>query len=474
MSQEKHCEIGMIGLGVMGRNLLLNMADQGYSVAGYDKNKETVNSLLQAAQVGRVFASDTLSDFIRLLRPPRAIMLLVPAGTAVDEVIQNLLPYLEADDLIIDAGNSYFKDTEIRQKNLAAKNIHFLGMGISGGEEGARHGPSMMAGGSQQAYKRIAQILEAVAAKVKNEACVGHVGSGGAGHFVKMIHNGIEYAMMQLIAETYDLMKRGLGLNNDELHAVYDQWNNTFLNSYLIQITARIFSKRDKTNNDYLIDNILDVARQKGTGMWTSQIAMDLQVPIPVIDVAVSMRDLSVFTKNRQTADNLYQYKKPVTSVSAVREIILEQIQQALFASMIIVYAQGLEVLRAASEKYSYTLDLAQVARIWRGGCIIRAAFLEDICTVFQNKKDLPHLLLDTEISKKLMTHQKALREIICCAVEWGIPVPGLTASLSYLDAFRSAWLPANLIEAQRDYFGSHNYERRDTPGVFHTEWEKN
>ncbi len=464
-------EIGMVGLGVMGRNLVLNMADHGFSVAGYDRDPNQVEALRKETAGRNISGAASIHDFIALLRKPRAIMMLVPAGVPVDSVIRDLLPYLDKGDLIIDAGNSYFKDTDLRAGTLAARGIQFLGVGVSGGEEGARHGPSIMPGGPKEAYERVRPVFEAAAAKVNGDPCVTWLGPGSAGHFVKMVHNGIEYGVMQLIAETYDLMKRGLGLNDDELHDVFSAWNSGELNGYLMEITGHIFSKKDVKTGKRMIDEILDVAKQKGTGMWTSQSAMELQVPIPTIDLAVAMRDLSVFAKEREQAGAIYQ--RSLRRFTGDRDTFLTQLGRALFAGMIIIYAQGMALLAAASVKYEYHLDLEAVSRIWRGGCIIRAALLEDICAAFHARRDLPNLLLDPNLSLKVMEHQEDLRRVVSQAAESGVPAPGLMVSLGYLDAYRSAWLPANLIQAQRDYFGAHTYERIDAKGAFHTEWEK-
>jgi len=460
----------MIGLGVMGRILLLNMADHGFSVAGYDRDKDKVNSLRTEAKEKNISAAETIEEFLNLLQKPRAIMLLIPAGKPVDLVIDELLPHLDADDLIIDAGNSHFIDTNARMQRLEPKGFHFLGIGISGGEEGARHGPSIMPGGSKAVYERVRPILEAVAASVNGDPCVTYLGNGSVGHYVKMVHNGIEYGIMQLIAETYDLMKRGLNLSNAQLHDIYQSWNNTELNSYLIEITSDIFNKIDEKNNNSLIDNIIGVAKQNGTGMWTSQSAMELQVPTPTIDMAVSMRDLSVLVTERETANNLY--KRPIQRLPIDQSLCLEQLRNALFTGMIMVYAQGMALLQVASEKYAYDLNLESVARIWRGGCIIRATLLEDITSAFRLNNKLSNLLLDACLSKKIMANQEDLRQIICYASTIGIPIPALMSSLSYLDAYCSVWMPANLIQAQRDYFGAHQYERNDIKGTFHTEWK--
>ena len=452
---KRNCDLGMVGLGVMGRNLLLNMADHGYAVAGYDQDPNQVKQLQEESDPLVVHGTTDIQEFIDALRRPRAIMMLVPAGPIVDSVIQALLPHLEAGDLIIDAGNSYFKDTDRRAQDLTTKGIQFLGVGISGGEEGARHGPSIMPGGPKAAYERVRPILEAVAAKVNGDPCVTYLGPGSAGHFVKMVHNGIEYGIMQLISESYDLMKRGLNFNDDQLRDVYNEWNQGDLNCYLIEITSRIFGKVDEKTGNRLINDILPVAKQNGTGMWTSQSAMELQIPVPTIDLAVSMRDLSVFSKER--AEKSKMYSRAIIPISGDQKAFVTQLSRSLFAAMKMTYRQGFAVMKAASVKYQYDLDLKAVSRIWQGGCIIRSKILNS------NILDQPLLTID----------QEALRQVVCDAITSGIPIPGLMVSLSYFDAYRSAWLPANLIQAQRDYFGAHTYERTDMAGTFHTEWEK-
>lgn len=468
---KEQCVIGIVGLGLMGRNLLLNMADHGISVAGYDQDLNKVESLYQTVKRHDVYLTANLKDFIDVLRLPRAILLLVPAGTIIDAVINQILPYLQENDLIIDAGNSYFKDTNARLQQLKANHIQFLGLGISGGEEGARQGPSLMPGGTPEAYEQVRPLLEAIAAKVNGVPCVSYLGVGSAGHFVKMVHNGIEYAMMQLIAESYDLMKRGLGLNNNQLGDVFAKWNAGDLKGYLVDITSHIFNKIDETGQRP-IDMILGRVKQKGTGMWTSQIARELQVPIPTIDLAVTMRDFSAYTKEREHADEIYKNPARRFNMDDLNAFIIE-LGHALFTAIIIVYAQGLSLLAVASDKYDYHLDLEAIARIWRAGCIIRTALLDDIYAAFREQKHLPNILLDANLSEKIIKFQHHLRQVICHSAAVGIPVPALMASLSYLDTYRSAWLPANLIQAQRDYFGSHTYQRIDTPGVFHTQWRE-
>jgi 6-phosphogluconate dehydrogenase len=470
-SPGQNSEIGMIGLGVMGRNFLLNLADHGFRVAGYDKEISKVDELRNESKGRDIGCASDIKEFIGLLRVPRIVMVLVPAGAPVDSVISDLTEHFQPGDLIIDAGNSYFKDTDLRSKNLATKGIQFMGAGVSGGEEGARHGPSIMPGGPKESWERVRPFFEAAAASVNNIPCVSYMGPGSAGHFVKMVHNGIEYAMMQLIAETYDFMKRGLDMDDDQLHKLYAEWNQGELNSYLLEITGDIFTRKDDITGKKVINEILDVARQKGTGMWTSQSAMELQVPIPTIDIAVSMRDLSVFENQRETASKIYHFS--VKPVEGDRKKILKELKSGLLAAMIISYSQGMALLVAASEKYNFHFDLEAIARIWRGGCIIRAALLEMIKDAFCLRPELPNLLLDSKLSKMVMENQQDLRQIVRLAADSGIPVPAFMASLGYLDSYRSPWLPANLIQAQRDYFGAHTYERVDAKGTFHTEWIK-
>jgi 6-phosphogluconate dehydrogenase len=464
-------DLGMVGLGVMGRNLALNMADHGYGVVGYDKDSNQVQTLRFEAKDRQVLAADDLEVFIGQLRKPRAVMMLVPAGAPVDAVIRDLLPRLEKGDLIIDGGNSYFKDTDLREKTLRGKGVQYIGVGISGGSAGARHGPSMMPGGDPDAYERVRAIFEAVAAKVNGEPCVTYLGPRSAGHYVKMVHNGIEYGLIQLIAETYDLMKRGLGLDDDELQSIYARWNQAELSSYLVEITANVFGEVDPRTGHRLIDVILDEAKQKGTGKWTSQDAMELQVPVPTIDAAVAMRDLSGYKTEREAASRALAGEP--RSLQAVRQQFLEQLRNALYASMIVAYAQGLALLRGASQAYDYGLNLASIARIWRGGCIIRAAVLEPIRTTFSAQPALSNLLLNPQVGQEVLTREGDLRAVVCYAIDAHLPAPALSASLAYLDGYRSAWLPANLIQAQRDYFGAHTYERVDAKGVFHTNWEQ-
>jgi 6-phosphogluconate dehydrogenase len=462
-------EIGMIGLGAMGRNFALNIRDHGFGVAGYDREAEKVAALQSESGGEQIRCADTPAAMVSLLRKPRAVMLLVPAGPPVDAVIQALLPLLEPGDLIIDGGNSHYKDTDLRQTTLAERGFSFLGVGVSGGADGARRGPSLMPGGPPAAYERIRKILEATAAQAAGEPCVAYLGPGSAGHYVKMVHNGIEYGFMQLIAETYDLMKRGMGLNNDELHDIYRDWMATELDSFLVEITADIFCEVDGETGRPLIDKILDEARQKGTGKWASEDAMELQVPIPTIDAAVAARNLSIYKRTRLAIHRGMDL--PQRKFSGDRRGFLERLRSAFYAALITTYAQGMDQLRAASKTYGYGFGLETVARIWRGGCIIRAAFLEMVRRAYARQPALESLLIDPEIGAEVLKRHEDLRGVVSEAAGLGIPAPALMASLGYLDGFRSEWLPASLIQAQRDYFGAHTYERIDEKGVFHTEW---
>lgn len=470
MSESKY-DLGMIGLGVMGRNLVLNMADHKFSVVGFDKDMKKVDALEKEAGERDVKGARSLQEFISSLNKPRAVMMLVPAGAPVDSVIKEVLPHLEAGDLIIDGGNSHYVDTNRHEKELSPKGIHFLGVGISGGEKGARFGPSMMPGGAKEAYATVKPIFEAVAAKVNGDPCVTYLGPGSAGHYVKSVHNGIEYALIELISETYNIFKRGLGLSNDELHQIYKKWNEGLLESFLIEITEKIFLQPADDAKGRLIDLIKDQAKQKGTGKWTSQDAMELQVPVPLIDLAVDMRDMTGYKKERVNAAKIL--KGPDAKLSEDKEKLIGKMESALYFAMITAYAQGMALLRKASDEYKYNLDPEAIARIWRGGCIIRARLLEDIRQAFTRKADLPNLMVDQNFAGDLNKRQDDVRSIIQLAVKAGIPVPGFMAALSYFDSYRSEWLPANLIQAQRDFFGSHTYERIDKEGVFHTEWGK-
>ncbi|MCG6983331.1 MAG: NADP-dependent phosphogluconate dehydrogenase [Deltaproteobacteria bacterium] len=470
--ENKHCDLGLIGLGVMGRNFLLNLADHGFSLTGYDLDLDKVKQLnKEKSDEHEIHPAEHLADFVAKLRRPRAIMLLVPAGKPVDSVIEDIKPLLDQGDLIIDSGNSHFNDTDRRSEMLAGQGLLFMGTGMSGGEYGARYGPSIMPGGTREGYQRVENMLSQAAAQVDGEPCVAYLGKGSAGHYVKMVHNGIEYGIMQLIAETYDLLKRGLGFTAHDLQDLYREWNSQELASYLVEITSHIFATGDEKTGEPLVEVILDAAKQKGTGKWTEWDATDLQVPTPTIDAAVAMRNLSGLKGERQQAAE--HLDGPSATYGGDRQKFVGHLKDALYSGMILTYAQGMALLRIASKHYGYELDLATVARIWRGGCIIRAALLEDIRSVLSGSPNLPNLLMSRDFAQEVMGRQNQLRAVVSAAVQMGVPVPALAESLSYFDGYRSGRLPANLIQAQRDYFGSHTYERTDVQGTFHTQWRK-
>ena len=457
---------GMIGLGTMGRNFLLNIAQHGISGVGYDLDASKRELLLSEGKGMPLDVGSDLSDFLSKLESPRNIMLLVPAGPIVDKVIADLEPLLDADDLVIDGGNSHYTDTDKREAALSAKGIGFMGVGVSGGEEGARHGASIMPGGTRGHYDRVEATFQAVAAKVNGEPCVAYMGSGSAGHFVKMVHNGIEYGMMQLIAESYDLMKRGQAMSSPEIGNVFADWSRRELNSFLIEITSTVLSRTDEETGRPLVDMILDTAGQKGTGKWTSQAAMDMGVPIPTIDSAVTMRQISARKDIRLRMAGT-DTNKASASVS------LDDLRIGLYLAFIVAYAQGLSLLTAASNDRSYGLNLSEVARIWRGGCIIRSSLLENIREAFTTDPGLENLLLDDNFSFKLEEGISSLRRVVEGFVAADIPAMCFSATLAYIDALRTARLPANLIQAQRDHFGAHTYQRVDKEGTFHTDnWE--
>ncbi len=462
--------IAMIGLGTMGRNLVLNMADKGFAVAVFNRTPSATDDLVSALRPGqRVRPCYSLEELLAALEPPRRVMLMVDAGKAVDAVLGGLDPLLQAGDIVIDGGNSYFKDTDRRSAALGARGIGYLGVGISGGESGARHGPSMMPGGPRDAYEALRPIFEPVAAKADGAPCVAYLGPGSAGHYVKMVHNGIEYGLMQLIAESYALLKQGLGLDNDRLAEVYAEWQSGELESYLLEITTAIFGRRDDKKPGFLVDQILGEAGQLGTGMWTSQSAMDLHVPVPNIDIAVSMRNLSALDDERAAARQVLGSGRAGGSPPA--GLSVDTVRDALFAGMIITYVQGFAQLQHASTVQGYDLLLRDVASIWRGGCIIRSALLRDIRAAFERQPLLPNLLLDPALGGQVAARRAALAAAAGAGMAARIPVPGLLTALAYLDGYLSDWLPTNLIQAQRDYFGAHTYRRIDQEGVFHTDW---
>jgi len=470
MGNRNQRAFGMIGLGTMGSNLLQNIADHGYSCAGYDIDAEKVDKLNQLNRDSIQGFSD-LNDFVKSLSSPRIVMMLVPAGKIVDGVIEKLLEVLDKGDIIIDGGNSHFIDTDRRFKDLEQKGFHFIGMGVSGGEEGARRGPSMMPGGDKTAYEIVKPILIKIAAQVNGEPTVAYMGERSAGHFVKMVHNGIEYALMQFISETYELLKNGLKLKDTEIHDVFENWNEGRLKSYLLEITRDIFAYKEKGAKHLLLNDIKDEAKSKGTGKWTSQVAMDLNLPIPIIDIAVSMRDLSKYKDLRTKASQIYESQKDVID-NDFSEKYIESLEAAFYFAMVSAYAQGMHLLYRANEAYNYEINLGLVAKIWRGGCIIRSEFLEAIYAAYKKDSKLKHLFIDHNIHENLVKSIPGIRTLVSDAARSGIAVPAFAVALGYFDNFRNENMPANLIQAQRDYFGSHTYELKGKEGVFHTEWE--
>jgi 6-phosphogluconate dehydrogenase len=468
-----NCDIGLIGLAVMGENLALNIESRGFRIAVYNRTVSKVDELLAGRAKGKNFVGcHSLEELVGGLASPRKVMLMVKAGPAVDEFIEHLIPLLSPGDVIIDGGNTLFSETERRTKYVESKGLLFIGTGVSGGEEGALKGPSMMPGGSTAAWPLVKPIFQAIAAKVgPNEdiPCCEWVGPRGAGHYVKMVHNGIEYGDMQLICEAYWMLKQALGLTNDELYDVFQQWYEGDLNSYLIEITRDIFSVRDPDGSGYLVDMILDTAGAKGTGKWMSQLALDLGVPSTLVTEAVYARCLSAMKDARVRASKLL--KGPTGKFRGDRAKFIEQIRQALYASKICSYAQGYVQMQAAAKEYDWPLNFGQIALLWRGGCIIRAVFLERIKEAYDAKKPPENLLLAPYFKTAVRKSQTAWRNVVTMAVRLGIPTPALSAALAYYDGYRSEHLPANLLQAQRDYFGAHTYNRIDKEGVFHSDW---
>jgi 6-phosphogluconate dehydrogenase len=466
-------QFGMIGLGVMGSNLALNVADHGFPIAVWNRDPEPMKRFLERNPGKKITGATTLQEFVNALERPRRIMMLIAAGTPIDQTIERLRPLVQDGDVIIDGGNSWFKDTQDRTKRLEGTGIHFMGSGVSGGEEGARHGPSLMPGGSDHSWQAMRPIFESIAAKTDSGPCVTHVGPDGAGHFVKMVHNGIEYGDMQLIAEAYELLRKGLKASPDELAAIFGQWNKTNLESFLIEITAHIFRVKDPDSGAALLDKVLDKAGQKGTGKWTAQVALDLGVPVPTIAAAIDARVLSSMKEERVAASKVLRGPDAIPKVSDRKQFI-DDVHDALYASKICSYAQGMALIQAGSREWKWGVNLREMARIWKAGCIIRARFLDSIMRAYERKPDLPNLLLDQEFSATVQKSGQAWRRAIAMAQSSGIPVPAMSSSLAYFDAYRSADLPQNLTQAQRDYFGSHTYQRNDkgpdAPFV-HTDW---
>jgi len=471
-AKAKQAQFGMIGLAVMGRNLALNVEEHGFPVAVWNLETEWVDSFVAENSAKQFIGARSLEQFVADLERPRRIMMMIKAGAPVDITIERIKPLLESGDILIDGGNSYFKDTQRREEALRKENLCFVGSGVSGGEEGARNGPSLMPGGAREAYDHIRPIFEAIAAKTDSGACVTYVGPDGAGHFVKMVHNGIEYGDMQLIAEAYDILRSALKLEASELADIFAEWNRGPLESFLIEITANIFRRRDDETGRALVDLVLDKAEQKGTGKWTTQEALDERVAIPTIAAAIdarvlsSMKDERVEASRKIKAPNIEHYRSD-------KAMLIQAVHDALYASKICSYAQGMNLIRQGSNQYNWNVNLCEMARIWKGGCIIRARFLNSIMDAYDRRPDLPNLLLDDEFNRWIQEAQANWRLAVNTAISIGVPVPAMGASLAYFDSYRSERLPQNLTQAQRDYFGSHTYERVDHPerGHVHTEW---
>ncbi len=465
--------IGVIGMAVMGSNLALNIESRGYTVAVYNRTaKRTEDFVRERGQGRKIVPTYSLSEFVEALERPRKIILMVKAGEPTDKMIEALLPLLDKGDIIIDGGNAHYMDTERRIEKAHEHGLRYIGMGISGGESGALHGPSLMAGGDEDAYHEVEEILLKVAAKTDDGPCVAYLGRGSAGHFVKMTHNGIEYAIMEAIAEVYDIMKEGLSMEIPEIQKVFREWNKGRLNSYLVEITGNLLGVKDRETGHYMIEVILDKAKSKGTGKWTTQAALDLGVPAPSIGGAVFARILSAYKDERVNVSRMLRTKQ--IGISAVDGTeFLDILEAGLFAAMLIIYAQGLHLLYVASAEYEYGLNLSEVCRIWKGGCIIRARILNDLKEIYLEEKGLSHLFLSKRFVKIIEDGIPSLREMILRAKEAEIPLPVISSALNYLDGMKREKLPANIIQAQRDYFGAHTFERRDREGVFHVEWEK-
>ena len=465
-------QIGVAGLAVMGRGLALNLAEHGFAVAGYNRSSEPTEIFVEAGKAAgyTVTGCATLEEFCSILEKPRKILLMVKAGAAVDAVLEGLMPYLEPGDIVIDGGNSHYPDTVRRHDACAQKNINFMGLGVSGGEEGARHGPALMPGGDKDAYAQVEKFLTTIAAHVGEDPCCAYIGPGGAGHFVKMTHNGIEYGDMELICEAYYLMRKLLGMSAAEIAEQFKAWNEGELSSYLVDITAHILTVQDPESGNALVDMIAPIAGSKGTGMWTVQEALALGVPLPTIAQAVFARDLSAKSDERTAAKERYGCEHaPFTGSD--RAAFLEAIRQALYASKICSYAQGFALLKTASERYDWNLDLGGIALLFRGGCIIRAAFLERIAEAYRAPQPPANLLMDDYFAGKLAAYQPAWRQVVTTAAASGVAAPAFSASLAYFDGYRDAEGPMNLLQAQRDCFGAHTYRRTDKEGSFHFDW---
>lgn len=465
-------DIGVIGIAVMGENLILNMESKGFHVSAFNRTVDKVEDFVNGRAKGlNIYGATSLEDFISSLKSPRKVMLMVKAGKPIDDFIDKLIPLLDQGDIIIDGGNSHFPDTERRTNYVESKGMYFIGTGVSGGEEGALKGPSIMPGGSPKAWEAVKPIFQGIAAKVDgSEPCCDWVGNGGAGHFVKMVHNGIEYGDMQLINEVYHIMKDVLGMSADEMHEVFAEWNKGELDSYLVEITRDILAFKDEDGQP-LVDKILDTAMQKGTGKWTGTVALDLGIPLTLITESVYSRCLSALKNERVSASKILKGPKP--TFTGDKKVFINDLRDALYAAKVVSYAQGYELMKAASAEYKWDLNYGGIALMWRGGCIIRSRFLANIKDAFDSNPNLQNLLLDQFFTQKIEESQAGWRRVIASAVTNGIPVPCLSAGLNYYDGYRCERLPANLLQAQRDYFGAHTYERVDKPRgeFFHTNW---
>lgn len=465
-------QVGVVGMAVMGKNLALNIESRGYSVALYNRTGSKTEEVVEENPDKNLQGTYSVEDFVNAIEKPRRILLMVKAGKGTDATIQSLLPYLDQGDVLIDGGNTFYENTMRRNSELADSGINFIGTGVSGGEEGALKGPSIMPGGQKEAYDLVAPILEKIAAKADDGTpCVTYIGPNGAGHYVKMVHNGIEYGDMQLIAESYDLMKNVLGLSVEEMADIFAEWNKGELDSYLIDITADILTRKDDKGSDKpIVDMILDAAGNKGTGKWTSQSSLDLGVPLPLITESVFARYISSYKNERVHASQVLQ-KTPEYNYTGDKKELLEKIREALYFSKIMSYAQGFAQLRSASDEYDWNLPFGEIAKIWRAGCIIRAQFLQKITDAYDKDSDIDNLLLDDYFKEIAEKYQQAVRDVIAVAVQAGVPVPAFSSAIAYFDSYRAKRLPANLIQAQRDFFGAHTYERVDEEGIFHYSW---
>lgn len=462
-------QFGVIGIGVMGKNLALNVESRGLSVSVYDQSRIKTDELLIEAKERNINGTYSIEEFVNSLEIPRKILLMIKAGKSVDEAIEKLIPYISKGDILIDGGNSFFMDTIRRSKELEDLGFKFIGAGVSGGEDGALKGPAIMPGGQEDAYKMVEPIFTAISAKVNGDPCCTYIGANGAGHYVKMVHNGIEYGDMQLICEAYALLKQVVGFSNDQLHDVFAEWNKGELDSYLIEITSEIFAQKDNESGEHMVDIIFDKAGQKGTGKWTSQSALDLAVPIPTITEAVFARCMSAIKDERVAASNIL--KGPDIKFQGDINEFIESVRRALYTSKICSYAQGFALMKAAAMEYNWDLEYGEIAKIFRGGCIIRAQLLNKINKAYENDANLKNLMLDSYFKNILSSYQMDWRRVVSTAVNLGVPVPAISSALMYYDSYRSSNLPANLLQAQRDYFGAHTFERVDKEGTFHHEW---